>query len=178
MYVLCYAASLRIKRSHQLPEHMINSTWTHFLTSEWYSIFDLDEHGGAFGKEIMNDRNIYGDKSRYKNIFELRASKVRYLVEDLPRAVKHYYFVRYEQILRNPVTFLQNVAFKLGRDPIPSNLMDVQTDSPFLLNCQEAVRRMLYYNSEIYSIPQQVKEYIYSHLNMSAEISAGYFNNL
>ena len=42
--------------------------------------------------EIMEDRNIYTGE-RYKNIFELRYTKMKFLSEDLPNKVKHYTFI-------------------------------------------------------------------------------------
>jgi hypothetical protein len=84
------AASLRLKSLHQLPYHLVHSSWNVFLTNEWYSIYAMAEHGAAFGEEILEDRDIYGKHSRYKNIFAMRAAKIRYLVEDLPRVLKHY----------------------------------------------------------------------------------------
>jgi len=50
--------------------------------------------------EIMEDRHIYTNK-RYKNIFELRYTKLKYLLHDLPKKVKHYIFIRYEDLKDN-----------------------------------------------------------------------------
>lgn len=35
----------------------------------------------------MNDRNIY-TRNRYQNIFELRHTKIKYMIEDLPKKLK------------------------------------------------------------------------------------------
>jgi hypothetical protein len=96
---------------------MVNATWNAFLTSEWYSVYvyDLKEHGSAFGKEIFDDRDIYGNHSRYPNIFAMRAAKLRYLVEDLPLAVKHYHFVRFEDILLDPLAFCEMSRLNSGK---------------------------------------------------------------
>jgi len=37
-------------------------------------------------------------KNRYKNIYELRKVKYDYLLNDLPKKVKHYYFLKYEDL--------------------------------------------------------------------------------
>jgi hypothetical protein len=49
-------------------------------------------------KEIMQDRNIYTGE-RYKNIFELRHTKIKWMLEDLPNKVKNYVFIRYEDLV-------------------------------------------------------------------------------
>lgn len=63
-----------------------------FLNNNIYSLFR--------GKEIMEDRNIY-TKKRYKNIFELRHTKNKFLVEDMPKLVKNYLLITYDDLLNN-----------------------------------------------------------------------------
>ena len=68
-----------------------------FLNDEFWSfndnpnLFDIEkEIFKEIFKEIMEDRNIYtGD--RYKNIFELRYTKLKFLLEDLPKKLKIIY---------------------------------------------------------------------------------------
>ena len=48
----------------------------------------------------MEDRNIYTGL-RYKNIFELRHTKNKFLIEDMPKKVKNYIFIRYEDLLND-----------------------------------------------------------------------------
>ena len=71
-----------------------------FLNKEFYSINDHDHGYCTYSKELMNDRNIYTGK-RYKNIFELRHTKIKWLLEDLPNTVKHYIFIRYEDLIND-----------------------------------------------------------------------------
>ena len=56
----------------------------------------------------MDDRNIYTGE-RYKNIFELRHTKIKYMVEDLPNRVKNYIFIRYEDLIND----FENTMIKL-----------------------------------------------------------------
>lgn len=70
-----------------------------FLKNEWYSYND-DASGPNDGTEIMQDRNIYS-KLRYKNIFEMRYTKTKFLIEDMPKLVKNYIFIKYEDIINN-----------------------------------------------------------------------------
>tara|TARA_B100001027_G_scaffold46159_2_gene30096 strand:- start:35338 stop:36036 length:699 start_codon:yes stop_codon:yes gene_type:complete len=71
-----------------------------FLNKEFYSINDHDHGYCTYSKELMNDRNIYTGK-RYKNIFELRHTKIKWLLEDLPNKVKNYIFIRYEDLIND-----------------------------------------------------------------------------
>lgn len=52
------------------------------------------------GKEMINDRNIYTGQ-RYKNLFELRYTKIKFLLEDLPNKVSNYIFIRHEDLLND-----------------------------------------------------------------------------
>ncbi|ALH23053.1 hypothetical protein ceV_147 [Chrysochromulina ericina virus CeV-01B] len=70
-----------------------------FLNKEFYSyrdnFSDLND-----GTEIMEDRNIYTGE-RYKNIFELRHTKLNFLYKDLPKLVKNYIFIKHEDLINN-----------------------------------------------------------------------------
>ena len=70
----------------------------YFLNKEFWSCNDNDTKNIL--NEIMKDRNIYTN-NRYKNIFELRHTKLKYIIEDLPKKVKNYIFIRYEDLLNN-----------------------------------------------------------------------------
>jgi hypothetical protein len=71
-----------------------------FLNDEFWSFYDDSGKNLNTSKEIMADRNIY-THNRYKNIFELRFTKLKYLIEDLPKKVKNYIFIRYEDLYSN-----------------------------------------------------------------------------
>ena len=70
-----------------------------FLNNEWYSIYDKPGKP-LTGCEIIQDRNIYTG-NRYKNIFELRHIKHKYLIDDLPTKVKNYILIRHEDLLND-----------------------------------------------------------------------------
>lgn len=76
---------------HHLPHNFKDIT--NFLNSEFYS---LNENN----KEFMTDRNIY-TKERYKNIFDMRYTKIRFLTEDMPKLVKNYILIKYEDLINN-----------------------------------------------------------------------------
>ena len=60
-----------------------------FLSKEFYSIIN--------DKELMEDRNMYTGE-RYKNIFELRHTKIKWMLEDLPNKVKNCVFIKHEDL--------------------------------------------------------------------------------
>ena len=86
------------KNPYHVPGE-ISSTLPMFLNKEWYSIYDKPEQP-LNGNEIIQDRNIYTG-NRYKNIFELRHIKHKYLIEDLPKKVKNYILIRHEDLLND-----------------------------------------------------------------------------
>jgi len=76
-----------------------NRTWQNFLNNEWLSI-------DSRKKEIIADRNINNPKKRYKNIFELRSVKTKYLYEQLPCICRNYVFLTYENLTNNYLNVL------------------------------------------------------------------------
>lgn len=90
-------------KPYHVPLHMRTDPRT-FLTSEWYS---FNDEGDC--KEIMHDRHPY-TKERFKNIFELRKVKAQFLLEDMPKLVKNYVFVRYEDLTSNMPMVLQKIS--------------------------------------------------------------------
>jgi hypothetical protein len=86
-----------INSLYRLPHHlqMMNRECEteDFLNNEFFSIDDD-------GNEIMEDRNIYS-KRRYENIFEMRYTKLKYMIECLPKKVKNCLIIRYEDLYNN-----------------------------------------------------------------------------
>lgn len=80
------------REKHHLPNHLIGNVDI-FLTHPFYSISENDI-------ELMTDRNIETNE-RYKNIFELRCVKNRFLIEKLPTLIKHYCIITYDDLLTN-----------------------------------------------------------------------------
>lgn len=75
----------------------ITNSFKNFISSEWIC-FDDD------GKEI--DRHIQNSEKRYKNIFELREIKCKFLIDVLPYLVENFCFRTYEHILENTEEYL------------------------------------------------------------------------
>lgn len=85
-----------------------------FLNDEFWS-FDDNEKKTDETKELLIDRNLYS-KERYKNIFELRHIKLKYMIEDLPKKVKNYIFIRYEDLVNdfeNTINKIKDVGLVL-----------------------------------------------------------------
>jgi hypothetical protein len=71
----------------------INKLKDKFFNEECWSI-------NSDKTEMMEDRHIYTGK-RYKTLFEMRYTKLDFLLNDLPHKVKNYIFIRYEDLLTN-----------------------------------------------------------------------------
>ncbi len=84
------------KKKHHFPPHL-KKNMRSILLNPFFSIYDSKEHGEKYGKEIMEDRNIYTGK-RYYNIVDLRNNKNKFLLDDMPKKVKHYILIRYEDL--------------------------------------------------------------------------------
>jgi hypothetical protein len=97
-----------------------------FLNKEFWSFYDKNKNRDI-SKEIMEDRNIYTGE-RYKNIFEMRHTKIRWMIEDLPKKVKNCIILKYEDLINdfeNTVKKIRDIGLKV-RDNInfPLNSSD------------------------------------------------------
>ena len=96
---------------HHIPHHLNNIH--DFLNKEFWSIHDNRELG-----EIMEDRNIF-TKERYKNIFELRYIKIKYLLEILHTKVKNCIIIKYEDLIndfQNTINKIKNYGLPIKDD--------------------------------------------------------------
>jgi hypothetical protein len=73
-----------------------------FLNKEFCSINDnvYRNNFKTYDAEIMVDRNMYTGE-RYKNIFELRHTKIKWMLEDLLNKVKNCVFIKYEDLIND-----------------------------------------------------------------------------
>lgn len=86
------------RNSHHVPKHLTRNI-NNFLNDEFYSYVD-NKNYPTYGNEILEDRNIYTGE-RYKNIYELRHTKLKWMIEDLPKKVKNYILIKHEDLLDN-----------------------------------------------------------------------------
>jgi len=95
------------KRLHHIPPENKKSIDA-FLKNEWYSIY---EEGEKNKQEILEDRNMF-TKERYANIFEMRKGKLDFFLTQVQKKAKHVYFIRYEDLLHNYETILNDIAMR------------------------------------------------------------------
>uniref|UniRef100_A0A6C0E2G5 Sulfotransferase domain-containing protein n=1 Tax=viral metagenome TaxID=1070528 RepID=A0A6C0E2G5_9ZZZZ len=79
------------RERHHIPSHLTENIDT-FLTNTFYSSDN--------NCEIMTDRNI-DTGERYKNIYELRLVKNKYLIEKMPKLVNNYCLITYDDLVDN-----------------------------------------------------------------------------
>jgi hypothetical protein len=142
-----WLASLYRKKYH-VPFHMRGDYKT-FMTSEWYSINDEGNR-----EEIIHDRHPY-TKDRFKNIFELRKVKSLFLLGDMPKLVKNYILIKYEDLLENMPMILSKI----------SNI----TGLPCLNNSQHLVKK-----PKIHTFPRSIMKLIQENIDKNVEKSLGY----
>jgi hypothetical protein len=99
------------KNPHHLPPELIQNIQT-FCDNEFYSIYEDNN-------EIMEDRNI-DTNERYKNIFELRHIKNKFLVEKMPTLVKNYCLITYDDLINKFDDIMQKI--KNYNLPIKNNI--------------------------------------------------------
>lgn len=109
---------------YNAPHHVPNHNSVHFdtfLTNEWYS-HDNNR------QEIMQDRNFntMPNPRRYKNIFELRKEKNKYLLEIMPIIAQNYVLFSYDSFIKNQKNYLNILQhrFFLKRVGDPPEVMD------------------------------------------------------
>lgn len=59
------------------------------------------------GKNLVED---------YKNIMDCRTTKSN-IIHSLPNIVKHFYFIKYEDLLKDPILFLELIKDKFSLVP-------------------------------------------------------------
>ena len=151
------------KRLHHIPpENKANIDA--FLNNEWYSIYEKDEIKGT---EIMEDRHII-TKERYKNIFEMRKTKNEYIMNEVKKKVKHYYFVRYEDLLNDYDNTLNKIGakFRLKRRNGKTGPFDKVPKYKGTYNALYAKKPIL--------LEEKVQQYILSMLDTEQENRLGY----
>src|SRR3990167_1550674 len=153
-----------------VPWHLpqgINSDPDNFINSEVYSIQD-DPSLPNHGEEIMQDRNIYTG-GRYKNLFELRYTKLKFLIEDLPKKVKHCIVIKYEDLRDNYTETLERIA-KLGV-PIKKLYSDIYPVP--VVSHKGDNRQGTYVPKDHYSVPKE-SVLIHPDFKLEYEQSLGY----
>ena len=144
------------RRHHHIPRcNLVNVD--SFLYNEFFS---MTEHSnGDVNTEIMFDRNMH-TKERYKNIFEMRDTKNKFLVDDMPLLVKNYLLITHDSLLDN---------FENTMNSIKNMGLDIKSNIEFPLN----IAYYKNYKTQVFvrnSKPMPIsKELIVGNLNMTYE---------
>jgi hypothetical protein len=80
------------RERHHLPSELTQNVDT-YLNNTFYSVHDNND-------EMMYDRNMETNE-RYKNIFELRRVKNKYLIKKMPDLVKNYTLITHDDLNAN-----------------------------------------------------------------------------
>jgi hypothetical protein len=134
---------------HNIPREN-RVSFRHFLNNEWYSVDNNNN-------EIMQDRNFNTRPNlvRYKNIFELRQQKNKYLLEIMPIIAQNYALISYDSFVRNQQNHLNILQHRF-------NLRRIN-DPPEVLPKQK------------YILPEgEIKDLIDNNIDWSAEEPLGY----
>ena len=99
------------RNPYHLPSELTKDIES-FLNNSFYSIYDDNS-------EIWNDRNLE-TYERYKNIFESRHIKNKFLVEKMPTKVKNYCLITYDNLIENFVDVMNKI--KDYHLPVKSNI--------------------------------------------------------
>jgi hypothetical protein len=146
------------RKKHHVPPHNRKSINT-FLFNEFYSIYNDD-----MNIEIMEDRHIT-TKDRYKNIFELRKVKNNFLINEMPKKVKNYLLIRYEDIRDNYDIILDYFHIKF-------NLVK-KNDKYIKINNYKGIKNYVFNVKEI-SLNRNIIKIIKKNLDIEQEKSIGY----
>jgi len=115
------------KNQHHIPK--CNSELMPLLFNTFYSEWDD-------GSLVLEDLN-YKTKEKYANIFELRKMKNDFLINTMPKLVKNYVLLRYEDLNDNTVGTFQMIMdkynLKMKMDHIEKlNFYKIFPDQPYV----------------------------------------------
>ena len=105
--------SLWTKPYHLDPKLKLNIT--NFINNEITSYHYTQDKKLDFNNEITKDKNFL-TLNKFKNIFELRYTKLFFQLEQMPKLVKNYIFIRYEDLLNdfnNTLWKIKNIGLKI-----------------------------------------------------------------
>lgn len=101
-----------------------------FLNKEFLSIYDISN-------EIIEDRNLYTGE-RYKNIFEMRSTKLQYIFEKLPELVNKYILIKHEDLINdfgNTMNKIKDMGLKVNNINIfPKNTLKYKGEEEYDCN--------------------------------------------
>ncbi len=134
-----------------------------FLLSEFYSVQNI--HNNI---EILGDRKI--GNVRYKNIFEMRSLKCRFLFDRMSIITKKYKFINYENLKNDTVEMLTSICeeFKLK-----CKLSNFYIEKRYVtdINLKNVDKEC----KENYSVSDDIRKIIINNLDHEIEKRMGYY---
>jgi hypothetical protein len=135
------------REKHHLPKELTKNIDT-FLTNTFYS-FNLDPITDQItDNEIMTDRNMETNE-RYKNIFELRVVKNKFLIEKMPTLVKNYCIITYDDLTTNFINVmnkLKDCGLKIKNNiefPLNISYYKLDTNMKFVKKVNEISKEVI-----------------------------------
>jgi hypothetical protein len=133
-----------------------------FLNNEFYSVNDCAHNYKTWTTEILYDRNIY-TRERYKNIFELRHIKIKYMLEDLPKKVKNYIFIKYEDLINdfeNTMIKIRNCGLEIKEESMfPKNTDSYKKNNNLSFREHKKEKKNVISKEMILHNPNLIREY-------------------
>ena len=102
------------REHHHLQPELKRGDVNDFLNKEFYSF-----HHDNGDDEIMEDRNIETNE-RYKNVFESRHVKNKFLVETMPKLVNNYLLITHDNLVKDFANVMNQI--KNCNLPVKSNI--------------------------------------------------------
>ena len=163
------------KELHHIPS--INKSLQNFLFNEFYSVLDEQKNklsildfGNNFNNttEIVNPKDLnYLTGKKYKNIFEMRKLKNHYLTNIMPRKVKNYIWVNYENLLYNYEDTLNNIQTKFA--------LPKKTDTYVKIKNYKKSNSYNYKQQRAITFNNALLQVIWDNLDTTQENMLGYF---
>jgi hypothetical protein len=155
-----------IQKPYHLPNH--NKNPKNFLFNEFYSVCDEKPLSTMKKTYDINKKDLnYITGKKYKNIFELRKNKNNYLMNIIPKKVKNYILINYEDLLYNYANILEIIKKKF---------MLPKKHDKYIRSAGYKQSTTVKYNGEKNIIfPPSLLEHIWSNLDVSQENKLGYF---
>ena len=126
-------------------------------------------------QELWHDRNFADPKvPHWKNIFELRSTKLRYMMDAFPDKVDHYVLIRLEDLRAHYKAFLGivqqwfNVQPRIGGGGALGSFVDAQLDDD-LVNDQAELHGHAHQH-----VSDAIVDYAWQHLDTKLEDALGY----
>jgi hypothetical protein len=147
---------------HHVPKE--NLKLPDFLLNTFYSTMNADPN--APNPELLKEDLNYVTKDKYKNIFELRKYKNNYLMNILPKKVKNYLFIRYEDLSNYTEKVLTIISHKFN--------LEFKTDKIIKIDYYKTNKNKIFVPRKV-EFSSEILKLIKKRLDLKQEKLLGYF---